>query len=756
MQVVDGLVAVLAVDVRRDVVHGAGAIERHHGDDVFETVGLEALQALAHARTFELEHTGRIGPGEKLVALLVIDGERGEVELDAVPALDELQRLLDDGQRLEAEEVELHEAGRLDELPVELRDRHVRARITIDGHELVERAVADHHAGGVRRGVAVEAFELLRDFEQARDDGLAVALLLQLGLAGNGIGERNRIGRIVRNELAEAVDLAVRHLQHASDVAQHGARLQLSVRDDLRDAIVAVFLLDVADDLVAPVLAEVDVEVRHRDALGIEKALEEQAEAEWIEIGDGKRPGDERAGARAATRSDGNAVRLGPFDEVRNDQEVARELHALDDVDLVGEALLVVLLGEAGRERIDGEPLDEAFLRLTRELGGLGFGALFGGRVGFGLHEVRQDGFAPARAIGAAARDLDGAGEGLGQIGEHLGHGLGALEVVLGREAAAVVLIEVAAFRNAEQCVVGLVVLGLGEVALVGRDERQILGVGEIDELRLDGFLLGEAVALKLDIEAVAEDVLERLHARGCGRAVIVGNGLVDRAVGAAGECDQAFGVGGNVADLGVRRLAIARTHVGAARDLHEIAVAGLAHGEQCQQAIAMRGRQGGQTRDAGAGFVRFLEIDGEADAHDRLDARAGELVGEFEGAEEVVRVGERKGRKAELGRALGERADRQRAFEQRIGRMHLEVHERGRAGGGGNRLGHARRLLHRATPTNAAKACGQERWRRRKTDAKRIEGPAVPAPRAGDSLKMPLSAPGRGGAVHALGAFGR
>ena len=64
MQVIDGLVAVLAIDVRRDVVHGARAIERHHGDDVFEAVGLEALQALAHARTFELEHARRIGLGE--------------------------------------------------------------------------------------------------------------------------------------------------------------------------------------------------------------------------------------------------------------------------------------------------------------------------------------------------------------------------------------------------------------------------------------------------------------------------------------------------------------------------------------------------------------------------------------------------------------------------------------------------------------------------------------------------------------------
>ncbi len=50
MQAVDRLLAVLAVDVGRDVVHRAGAIQRHHGDDVLEAVGLQPLQALAHAR----------------------------------------------------------------------------------------------------------------------------------------------------------------------------------------------------------------------------------------------------------------------------------------------------------------------------------------------------------------------------------------------------------------------------------------------------------------------------------------------------------------------------------------------------------------------------------------------------------------------------------------------------------------------------------------------------------------------------------
>ena len=97
--------------------------------------------------------------------------------------------------------------------------------------------------------------------------------------------------------------------------------------------------LHVADHLVAAVLAEIDVEVRHRDALGIEEALENEPEADRIEIGDGQRIGHQRAGARTAARPDRNALRFRPLDEIGDDQEVAGIFHLHDDAELEGEAL---------------------------------------------------------------------------------------------------------------------------------------------------------------------------------------------------------------------------------------------------------------------------------------------------------------------------------------------------------------------------------------------------------------------------------
>ena len=169
--------------------------------------------------------------------------------------------------------------------------------------------------------------------------GSASRASCSLGSAAMACGRVTGLAGLIGHQLAEPVDLAVGHLQHAADVAQHGAGLQLAEGDDLGHAVRAVALAHIGDHLVAAVLAEIDVEVGHRHALGIEEALEQQAEADRIEIGDGERPGDQRARARAAAGADRNAFGLGPFDEVGDDQEVALIVHAGDDIELEGEPL---------------------------------------------------------------------------------------------------------------------------------------------------------------------------------------------------------------------------------------------------------------------------------------------------------------------------------------------------------------------------------------------------------------------------------
>ena len=73
------LLAVLATDVGRDVVHRARAVERDHGGEVEHRRRPQLADVAAHARGLELEHAGRLARGEQLERRLVVerDASRG-------------------------------------------------------------------------------------------------------------------------------------------------------------------------------------------------------------------------------------------------------------------------------------------------------------------------------------------------------------------------------------------------------------------------------------------------------------------------------------------------------------------------------------------------------------------------------------------------------------------------------------------------------------------------------------------------------
>ena len=517
--------------------------------------------------------------------------------------------------------------------------------------------------------MARQPFEALGDVEGARDHRVLVAERLQLRFALDRLRQRHRRGRILRHQFCQLIDLAIGHLQHAADVAQHAARLQRSEGDDLRHLIAAVALLHVVDHLAAAVLAEVDVEVRHRHAFGIEEALEQQAEADRIEIGDGQRIGDQRTGAGAAAGTDRNVVGLGPFDEVRDDQEVARIVHAVDHVDLEGETLLVLLFRGAGRQAVNLQPPCEPLPGLALQLRRL-LGFRVGARAGAD-RETRQDRLSRLRPKRAALRDLDRGGQRFRNVGEqhrHLGAGL---EAVIGRELLAIGLGDQLAAGDAQQRVVGLVIVIRCEIWLVGRDQRQSLGIGEIDQAGFGAALLVDAVALQFDIEAIAEQIRQPV-ATGRREGCVIGmQRQRDRAVGAAGQRDQILGIVFQPFELDMRGLMDRRFQKRPRVQPHQAAVAALPRRQQ-YDSRRRRGQRIARVR------VLVAEIDGEFAADDRLDAVARHLVGEFQRPEHVVGVGQRQRRLAVGLRQFAELGDLDRALQQRICRMNVEMNESG------------------------------------------------------------------------------
>ena len=155
----------------------------------------------------------------------------------------------------------------------------------VERHVLHQRAVGDEDARRVSAGVPGHALDFHRRVQQFLDVGDGVVHLLEIGHLLQGLRDGHGLAGHVGDEARRAVHFAEGDVQRAAHVTDGGARAQRPKGDDGGDAVFAVALSSVGDQLLAPVVGVVQVDVGHRNTVGIEKSLEHQAVLERIDVG---------------------------------------------------------------------------------------------------------------------------------------------------------------------------------------------------------------------------------------------------------------------------------------------------------------------------------------------------------------------------------------------------------------------------------------------------------------------------------------
>ena len=209
--------------------------------------------------------------------------------------------------------------------------------------EFIERTVAYDDTCGMDARIAAQAFEHGGVVPELAHRSLVLDGGLQLGILLAGLLEVDI--QLVRDHLRHAVAIRVAPSEHAGDIADHAFCAQCAEGDDLRHRSFAVFLAYILDHLASALHAEVHIDIRRADALGVQEPFKNQPVAERVDICDAQHIRDERSCCRTTAGTNGNAAILRVADEIPDDEEIADEPGFLDHREFVIEALVQLGIG---------------------------------------------------------------------------------------------------------------------------------------------------------------------------------------------------------------------------------------------------------------------------------------------------------------------------------------------------------------------------------------------------------------------------
>ena len=260
---------VLQVGMHHAALDGAGPHDRHLDDEVVVGARLQPRQHRHLRPALDLEHADRIGLAQH-VEHGGIDRIHADGALLAVVLLDQVEALAQAGQHAEPQHVDLVDPESVEVVLVPFDDGAVLHGGILDRHQLVEPPVGQHEAADMLREMTRKAAQRSRQFERQHQAGIGG---IEAGLAHmadidaarahapHGVGHgAHRVGRQAER-LADLADGA------AAPVGDH--------RGGKRGAMAAFLLVDPLDDLFAPLVLEVDVDVGRLVALVGQEALEQ-------------------------------------------------------------------------------------------------------------------------------------------------------------------------------------------------------------------------------------------------------------------------------------------------------------------------------------------------------------------------------------------------------------------------------------------------------------------------------------------------
>ena len=274
----------------------------------------------------DLKHADRVAFADHVVGRFIARRDRRHGEIDAAMLAQKLEAKIELSEPAEAEQIDFEQAEIFDIVFVPLDHRALGHRRVLDRHHIVHRLMAEQKTAGMNRQMARKIQNLVGELEQ---------MLVQPG--GGVDAHRRQHFRpnvfVGRKKLRHSIERGLGKAQSLADVAQRRARAVAHHVGDHGGAVAAVFLVNMLDHFFAPVMLDVEIDIRRLGALHGNKALEEQAHAHRIDGRDAEAITNHRIRRRAASLAK-NIVGAAELDDLPHGQEVAGIIERFDDLQL--------------------------------------------------------------------------------------------------------------------------------------------------------------------------------------------------------------------------------------------------------------------------------------------------------------------------------------------------------------------------------------------------------------------------------------
>jgi len=276
--------------------------------------------------------------------LRIIDRDGLDIQFDPMPLPDHLAGASHNRQRGETQKIDLQQTQGVQDLHLELGHRPDWAFFVVptcgpmQGDIFNDGLIRDDDPGGMGTGVTDHALQLAGRVDKLGQVGRRLIEFAQPRNLLKGLRDGHGLAWDAGDHLRHPVHLRQRDIKHASHIPDGGTRTQRAKGDDLGYLIAAIFPRSVFEHDMPLVILEIKVDVRHRNAVGVEETLEDQPIFKRVDQGDAQRVGDNGAG-RGSARVVPDALFLGIAAEIPHDQEIGVEAHFMNNAQLIVQAL---------------------------------------------------------------------------------------------------------------------------------------------------------------------------------------------------------------------------------------------------------------------------------------------------------------------------------------------------------------------------------------------------------------------------------